>query len=263
MKRNIFPSPAQQLTPQKSIPYQQLAIIYNQVMRHVNYPQWARYITAVIHKQGVPGKHFLDIGCGTGEFIFQMGKLGFQVDGCDPSPSMLKIAQSKNPTNKFWLDQLPELHHTPAQHYAAITCLYDTINYLESISILQQAIQRVYELLLPEGLFIFDVVSEEFCKNYFHEVNDKEVINSKYAYVRKSYYRQPQSEQVNHFTIYTPEGIFEETHIQKIFPFPVIQQVISQHTAFEILEIYDDFTFFPMNTNSDRAHFILKKVIRV
>lgn len=259
MKRNTLPSSVHQLTPQKSIPYEQLAIIYNRVMRHVNYPQWARYITAVIHKQGVPGNHFLDIGCGTGEFIFQMGKLGFYVDGCDPSSSMLKIAQSRNPANRFWLDQLPELNHTPAQYYAAITCLYDTMNYLESISILQQAIQRVYELLLPEGLFIFDVVSEEFCKNYFHEVNDKEVINSKYAYTRKSYYRQSQSEQINHFTIYTPEGIFEEIHIQKIFSFLEIQQVISQHTQFKILEIYDDFTFFPVNTNSDRAHFVLKK----
>lgn len=259
MSQSTFQQLDGKLMRKKSIPYQQLAIIYNQVMRHVNYSHWARYITSVIQKQGAAGKRLLDIGCGTGEFIYQIGNLGFSADGCDPSSSMLKIAQEKNPGRKFWLDQLPELGHTQSQNYPVVTCLYDTMNYLDSASTLLQALQRVYELLPPEGLFIFDVVSEEFCRLYFHQVDEKEILNPKYAYVRESYYHKAKTEQVNQFTIYTPEGIFEEKHIQKIFPFSQIEQIITQNTSFEMIDVYEDFTFFTAGKNSNRAHFILKK----
>ena len=259
MSQSTFKQPDGKLLRKKSMPYQQLANIYNQVMRHVNYSHWAQYIAAVIQKQGIAGERILDIGCGTGEFISEIGKLGFPADGCDPSPSMLQIAQEKNSSRKFWLDRLPELVHTPSQHYPVVTCLYDTMNYLESDSAWLQTLLRVYELIPPEGLFIFDVVSEEFCRLYFHQVEEKEIINSSYAYVRESNYHKTRSEQVNQFTIYTPEGIFEEKHIQKIFPFSQIEQIITRNTPFEILDIYEDFTFFTAGKNSNRSHFILKK----
>jgi ubiquinone/menaquinone biosynthesis C-methylase UbiE len=260
MSQSTFQQLDGKLIRKKSIPYQQLAMIYNHVMRHVNYSHWARYITAVIQKQGTSGEKILDIGCGTGEFIFEIGKLGFPGDGCDPSPSMLQIAQQKNPSRKFWLDGLPDLVHTSLQQYPVITCLYDTMNYLESASDWLQALLRVYELLPPEGLFIFDVVSEEFCRLYFHQVDEKEIINPSCAYVRESYYHKAKAEQVNQFTIYTPEGIFEEKHIQKIFPFSQIEKIITQNTPFEMIDMYEDFTFFTAGKNSNRAHFILKKV---
>src|SRR4030042_3839455 len=109
MSQSPFAQLDGKLMRKKSIPYEQLAIIYNRVMRHVNYSQWARYITAVMQKQGAPGEKILDIGCGTGEFIYEIGNLGFSADGCDPSTSMLKIAQEKNPTRNFWLDRLTQL----------------------------------------------------------------------------------------------------------------------------------------------------------
>jgi ubiquinone/menaquinone biosynthesis C-methylase UbiE len=261
MSHSTFQELDQKLKRQKSIPYEQLAIIYNQVMRHVNYSHWARYIAALMQKQGAPGEKILDIGCGTGEFVYEIGNLGLPADGCDPSVSMLKIAQLKNPTRKFWLDQLPELIHIQAQNYATITCLFDTMNYLQSIPVLLQAVRRVYEFLPPEGLFIFDIVSGEFCRNYFHKVAEKEILDTKYAYVRDSYFNKAKSEQINQFTIYTPDGIFEEKHIQKIFPFSQIEQAISQNTSFEIMAVYEDFSFFTAEKNSNRAHFILKKAV--
>ena len=259
MSQSTFQELDQKLQRQKSIPYEQLAIIYNQVMRHVDYSHWARYIAAMMQKQGAPGEKILDIGCGTGEFVHEIGILGFPADGCDPSASMLKIAQMKNPTRKFWQDKLPELIHVQAQNYATITCLYDTMNYLQSVPALLQAVQRIYEFLPPEGLFIFDIVSAEFCRKYFHEVTEKEILDTNYAYIRKSYFNNVKSEQINQFTIYTPNGIFEEKHIQKIFPFSQIEQAICQNTRFEVIAIYEDFSFFIAKKNSNRAHFILKK----
>ncbi len=243
----------------KSIPYQTLAVIYNRVMRHVNYSQWATYIATIIRKSQSIEIALLDIGCGTGEFIREMGILGYSCDGCDPSEAMLQVAQLNNPHKKFWVDKLPELEQTRGGIYNVITCLYDTINYLSGLALLEQALNRVYTLLPARGMFIFDVVSKKFCELYFDDVKEEEIVNKQYAYSRKSYFNKSQSEQVNEFIIYTPSGIFEERHIQKIFSFSDIENLIRDRTPFKILNIYEDFTFFKAEANSDRAHFILKK----
>ena len=109
-------------------------------------------------------------------------------------------------------------------------------------------------------MFIFDVVGQKFCELYFNNVEEEEIIDRDYAYSRKSYYIKSTSEQINEFVIYTPAGIFEEKHVQRIYPLLDIEKIIKQETPFKILNIYEDFTFFNADTNSDRAHFVLKRV---
>jgi len=242
-----------------SLPYQKLAIIYNHVMRHVEYRRWAKYIKKILQEYGPHHPTLVDIGCGTGEFIYQLDKLKISADGCDPSPEMLKIAIKKNPGHTFTEDGLPKLKTIPAGKYNVFTCLYDTINYLPSLEVFSEALDRVYSLLPKNGLFIFDAVSDFFCKHFFNGYSENEVINSKFAYQRRSYFDTLKSLQINDFTIYTDDGIFEEKHIQKIYPFSQMEQVIRTHSSFQLVAIFEDFSFFTADNESNRAHFILKK----
>ena len=114
---------------------------------------------------------------------------------------------------------MPELSQISKKKFHLVTCLYDTMNYLLSLDVFTEALNRIYQLLQPEGSFIFDVVSENFCKLYFHHADEEEVVNENYAYSRKSYFNKATSQQFNHFTIFTPHGIFEEEHVQNIFSF--------------------------------------------
>jgi SAM-dependent methyltransferase len=188
-----------------------------------------------------------------------MVKLGYNIQGCDPSPEMLKIAKRNNPGITFWPDSLPDLEHTTGSDFSLITCLYDTINYLQTLSDIQKSLIRISEVLRPNGYLIFDVVSEQFCKLYFDDTDEEEVVNEEYAYVRHSYYKRQTSEQINKFLIYSPAGIFEEVHIQKIYPFRILKQIINQKSPLRVLAVYDDFSFHPAGSNSGRAHFILRK----
>ena len=120
-------------------------------------------------------------------------------------------------------------------------------------------LDRVYSLLPKNGLFIFDAVSDFFCKHFFNGYSENEVINSKFAYQRRSYFDTLKSLQINDFTIYTDDGIFEEKHIQKIYPFSQMEQVIRTHSSFQLVAIFEDFSFFTADNESNRAHFILKK----
>ena len=87
-----------------TLPYEKLAVIYNHVMRHVEYRRWAKYIKKILSKYGPSNPTIMDVGCGTGEFIYQLSQLGLAADGSDPSPAMLKIAKKRNPAHSFTLD---------------------------------------------------------------------------------------------------------------------------------------------------------------
>jgi SAM-dependent methyltransferase len=248
------------LEKKRSKPYQALAPIYNHVMKHVDYESWAKYIDTIIQKLTIEPDVILDVGCGSGKFIKEMVTLGYRMQGCDPSPDMLVIAKSKNPDVHFWKDGLPDMENTRQSDYQLITCLYDTFNYLQDLKEVEKSLNRLSQLLRDDGYVIFDVVSQKFCQLYFDDASEEEVINHNYAYSRESYFLRKTAQQINKFIIYSPAGIFEEIHVQKIFAFQKLKSMIEQRSPFHIEAVYDDFSFHPAGDNSDRAHFILKKV---
>ncbi len=239
--------------------YQALAAIYDRVMRHVPYRKWAKYVIKILQMENAGGVRILDVGCGTGKFLLEMNKLGYAVDGCDPVEEMLLVARSRNPDAKLWQDKFPELSHVPGDYYQVFTCLYDAINYIPTLEAFRQALHRVNELLPPGGFFIFDAVSQYYCKNYLNHWREEETLDKKYAYRRYSRFDEMTGRQLTDFTINTPEGIREEHHIQTIFRFRDLKQTIHEIGAFELLGFYDDFTFLDAYEKSDRAHFVLRK----
>lgn len=244
---------------QVALPYQSLSQIYDRVMSHVPYRRWAGYVQKIIRQEGLVSPRLIDIGCGTGRFIREMTKLGFPADGCDSSPEMLRVARQRNPTSQLLIDRLPELRKIPPQKYAVFTCLYDTLNYLLSLEEVERALQRVFQLLLPGGLFIFDVVGIYYCQTVLDRWHEAETFSKELAYQRYSYYEPKTRCQLSEFTIYTPRGVFFEKHRQRIYRFGELERLIRQKTDFEIKAIYEGFTFVEAEEISDRAHFVLRK----
>ena len=235
-------------------PYQILSLIYDDVMHHVEDRKWAKYIHRIINKHSPGLLNILDIGCGTGKLAFELHKLGFNVDGCDVSSEMLEIARQRNSTGSFFICSLPALKGIDEQKYNICLSLYDTINYLPDLNTVINAFDNIYKLLLPNGIFIFDAVSEAFCKQYFNEIQESEVINDQYAYSRRSYYNRKNNHQINEFTIFTPDGIFKEQHIQTIFSFNDLERAICTKTKFRLESVYDEFTFDSVEKKSNRSN---------
>ncbi len=244
---------------QVALPYQSLSQIYDRMMSHVPYRRWARYVQKILRQEGLASPRILDVGCGTGRFIREVGKLGLRADGCDASEEMLHIARQRNPSARFWNDQLPELTRVPAGKYAVFTCLYDTLNYLLSLQEVEQALRRVFQLLPPGGLFIFDVVSIYYCQTVLDRWREAETFRKDLSYQRYSYFDSGTRCQVSEFTIYTPDGVFFEKHRQRIYRFKELERLIRRKTAFDIVAIYEGFSFVEAEETSDRAHFVLRK----
>ena len=240
-------------------PYSALAVIYDHVMNHVNYRKWAKYVHRLVGVFGNRQKTgLLDIACGTGRFLQEMHKLGYSGGGCDPSPEMLKIARKNLRNVDFFEDQLPQLNNC-RNNYKIVTCLYDSINYLLERQELEQALVRIYDIMANDSLFIFDVVSDAHCRQYFQNFADNEVIDDQYAYHRESYYDRSQRIQKNYLKIFTPNGVYDEVHHQRIYDLETIKEMIRDKTDFRFINCYEDFSNDVATRNSGRIHFVLKK----
>ena len=110
----------------------------------------------------------------------------------------------------------------------------------------------------PGGLFIFDICTEHNSLRYFRDMRDREE-GPGFAYERHSTYDAETRLQRNHFVIHfdTQDEVLEETHIQRIYPVSTVIERV-EASSFELLDLYDGFTFNRGTENSDRIHFVLR-----
>lgn len=250
-------------SPQTKIftpPYSVLATIYDEMMSHVNYKRWAKYIFTILKREHFENGLLLDIGCGTGEFLKKMLKYKSSLRGCDPSVEMLEVAERKLPKIPFQCSGFPDLPAISPHKYDSIVCLFDTMNYLLSESEFKSSLNSVFRKLKSPGIFIFDVVTKLYCRQYFHNYVENNVVEKQVAYSRESTFDSILDMQINDIRIYTQQGVFEEVHKQKIYDLQFIRDLILEKTNFRLVEMLDDFSFQKADPHSGRVHFILKKL---
>ncbi len=105
----------------------------------------------VIRRQKASGT-LLDVGCGTGDFLFAMAKnTGWQVRGLEPHPAAAARARASYglTVDECSLEAAPY----PAESFDVVT-LWDV---LEHLPWPRQALRRISELLRPGGLVVIGV----------------------------------------------------------------------------------------------------------
>lgn len=132
--------------------YNDIAKFYDGVLGKFNEPHG--YIRKKINKFHTGAKTLLELGCGTGNNILILKKY-FEVSGMDISEQMLKIALKKNPTTKFYLQDMKTF--SIDKKFDVILCLYDTINHLTLFSDWKKLFNNVCLHLNKNGVFIFDI----------------------------------------------------------------------------------------------------------
>jgi len=136
-------------------PYTALADVYDVIMAEVEYDEWAEFILRVAEERGFRGGPLLDLGCGTGNATLPLWERGYEVEGLDASPAMLKVARRKLPGVGFTLGTF-ETFDLP-RRFALVYSVFDALNNLLSDQAFTACLRRVLEHLNPGGVFIFDV----------------------------------------------------------------------------------------------------------
>jgi len=243
-------------------PYSKLALVYDFVMRHVNYREWAAFINKIFIKNNGEIKTVLDVACGTGSFLIEFNKFDYEIAGFDFSCEMVQQARQKFEKNGL---KIPLWHGNMSQFalndkFDAIVCLYDSINYLFPIEKIRQFYQVCYENLNSSGFLLFDICTERNSIKYFKNYYDYEQ-TARFRVARKSYYIEEERIHANDFKIQfrNDQTIYFEFHRQKIYLIKEIEESIPSD-LFEIVAVLDGFTENRGSEASERVHFLLKKI---
>ena len=143
--------------------YHALAASYDRLTNDVDYEATVAFYDEILEREGLHPRTAVDLACGTGSVTAILAKKGLRVIGVDMSEEMLTQAQQKacelENQPLFLCRPLQELHLPRGVDLAV--CALDSLDYITNPTDCAEAIRRVYKLLNPGGIFIFDVNTPE------------------------------------------------------------------------------------------------------
>jgi ubiquinone/menaquinone biosynthesis C-methylase UbiE len=244
--------------------YQEFAIIYDEVMRGVDYFTWADYILNLANRFGFDHKRMLDLACGTGSLAMLLSARGVSVMGVDRSRIMLqqaeKKAREKGHKDLNWA-QGDLRNFSVDETFPLITCLYDSVNYLLSEEDVASCLNRVFMHLQPGGGFIFDITTEYNIIVNFADYTFAENLDD-FAYIWENRYNIRSKVIRSDVTIFhKDQDVFRryrEVHEQKIYPVDRMHALVKS-AGFEILGTFDGFTLEEPGPKVERIHFVCRR----
>lgn len=224
--------------------YELLYKVYDSLMSHVPYDRFINVVKEYADKNAV----LLDLACGTGKVLVPLVEEGYLIDGLDLSEEMLMVTrdklQTKHLSSSLHLGRMEELKVN--SYYQLVYCFLDSINYLTNIIDIDNTFQGVFDALVQDGYFLFDVPDQNYIKKMF----------SNYCFVDEMedslYIWQTNTQKHNQIlTVYHQLTFFlpktnhlyvkkQEFHTQVIFPLNTYIELLQQN-GFEIVNIIDDF----------------------
>ena len=245
-----------------SVPaYSALAQIYDHVMSHVDYTDWANYLVEIIEKHNCRVDNILELSCGTGTLSLKMANKGFHVLGCDKSLAMVQMARNKTKRKKNPQFICSEMSFLPVKTgWDGILSLYDSMNYMLNKSDWIKCFNDAYSVLNTGGIFVFDVSTVSNSVNIFQNYVQRESFDNA-KYLRKGRFDKKKMIQKTSFEIQLKEDpniVYCEIHEQRIRELADIEQMIKQ-SPLNMVGCYFDFSFDQGDENAERVHYVLQK----
>lgn len=213
--------------------YKVLAKFYDGLVKDDSATQsWVSLITQHITK-----KNIMELACGSGEITLALAKEGYQIDASDISKEMLEEAKQKDKDHSvhYYQMDMTQFHHD--KQYDGIICLCDSINYILKDEELSSLFEKIYQALVPSGVFIFDVHSLDRLIEFEEEFYEEGVVGGQ----QYTWSILTIDDCLHHnFIFYDEDANYrQEQHIQKVYEPSKIEQWLSPYFVFDVKTDFD------------------------
>jgi 2-polyprenyl-3-methyl-5-hydroxy-6-metoxy-1,4-benzoquinol methylase len=216
-----------------------------------------------LRENGIEDGPVLDLGCGTGVITRRMAKAGYDMTGADASPDMLQEAimlSGENDEILYLLQPMQELDLDG--NVRAVISACDCINYVTEPEELREALRRIYAVIEPGGVFIFDINTEWKYRNLLAE-NTFAESRDEGAFIWENYYDEKSLINEYDLTLFIPDSDGRylrqtETHFERSYAISEMEEML-KNAGFSVEGIYDDYSKEPLKKDSERAVFVVKK----
>jgi ubiquinone/menaquinone biosynthesis C-methylase UbiE len=139
--------------------YTDFSLIYDRLMRDVDYPAWALHYEALLRERGITGGRVCECACGTGSLTIPLAQAGYRMTGVDLSEGMLARAMAKAREAgleiPFVKQDMRKLALHKPQDAVLATC--DGVNYLLTQAAVREFFSAACAALKDGGALAFDV----------------------------------------------------------------------------------------------------------
>jgi ubiquinone/menaquinone biosynthesis C-methylase UbiE len=222
-------------------------------------------IRSLLH--GITQPSILDLGCGTGEHLSILKKLGIKCVGIDNSKEMLKVALERNPSGIEFVNS-DFKHFDYYNQFDAVLCLFGSMVYLLHDTDIDNFFWNTWRALKPGGFGIFEL---------WHSKPVKKIGNKPLSHISRTKYNDAIIERERGFTIlneanrtivqvdylykvisYESSGTYSDSHIMRAFTLDEITTFIKSN-GFELQSVYANSLKEKFSENSNKMLIIFKK----
>ncbi len=237
-------------------PYTALAPVYDQILNHVDYDEWYRYLrTLMLRYMERPGL-VMELGCGTGKFGAKFSRDDFPIVGMDRSIDMLRVANDRAFKNfHIFCGDMRRFRLSVTVDF--IFSVHDTMNYLLTDSDLRKVFSSVRSVMNRDSIFMFDITTEHNIRRFFdgrtthYRIGDTAVEWGNTYDARKKIVSSIMTFRKDDGTEYT------EKHLQKIYAIDDMERLLKKE-KFRSIDVFGDYTFRPPDESTVMVNFITR-----
>lgn len=238
---------------------------FSEVYSSGKYPEFSRAMadlfTELMEDCGVDGREILDLACGEGTFAVEISEKGYDVVGVDISSRQITFAREKDSGAEFMVDDIRELSFS--EEFDAVTCWYDSLNYILDREELKQVFEGVHSALREGGIFVFDVNTVHVMEEVWNEQTMvKEDSSDRFDMVEQNYDEEERVTSLKLTSFLREDSSWrkiEEVHKERAYSFEELREIFDEVGFEESASWKDIRERKEIDEETERAWFVLAK----
>ncbi len=161
---------------------------YDIILGKKKFLESSKFVERILKRNKI--RSILEVGCGSGLYLFSLKKAGFDIEGLDISKEMLDIARKNKPKVRLYLKDMSNFKIN--KRYDAILCLNSSLILLPNFKLIEKTIRNISKHLSNGGLFLIDLPNHpvEIKKNNHIEIEEKSKIKGGSLKINSTEYKE-------------------------------------------------------------------------